>query len=332
MRGIGGAREAGGQGCRGRRALLLVVLAAVILPLGGCWWLFVNQLPIAAFTLTPSSGPAPLRVRFDATGSRDPDGSIASYDWDFDDGQTSTQAAPTHTFHSAEARTFVVRLTVTDDDGATGSTSRLVRVEAVQAVDVPDNDEPTVRIIAAPTIGPSPLEVTFDARGSWDPDGSIVSYGWDFGDGTSGQGSLITHEFAVGVTSDFFVNLAVTDDAGGTALGSVVITVTVDQPTAAGPRAGFTQTDPDEVEEGVFQVEFDPADSVHAPGHPIIAYVWDFGDGEPPGTEATPVIVLHDFLPGEAPYRTYVVRLTVIDDRGLQDTAFGNVTVANPPD
>ncbi|MFC6878195.1 MULTISPECIES: LamG-like jellyroll fold domain-containing protein [Actinomadura] len=79
-----------------------------------------NKPPNASFTASCER----LACAFDASGSSDPDGTIASYAWDFGDGQTGTGAKPSHTYASAGERT--VRLTVTDDDGATAETVRTV--------------------------------------------------------------------------------------------------------------------------------------------------------------------------------------------------------------
>jgi PKD repeat protein len=76
-----------------------------------------NQPPTAKI----SYGCSGLTCGFDGTGSSDPDGTIASYAWDFGDGTQSTQATPTHPYGSAG--TYHVTLVVTDDDGATGSTA-----------------------------------------------------------------------------------------------------------------------------------------------------------------------------------------------------------------
>lgn len=65
-------------------------------------------------------------VSFDGSGSYDPDGSIASYDWDFDDGNFGSGIAPTHTYSSAG--TYIVILMVTDDDGATDTDQVIITV------------------------------------------------------------------------------------------------------------------------------------------------------------------------------------------------------------
>ena len=71
----------------------------------------VNQPPAAAFSFSTTG----LSVVF-TDSSSDNDGTIASWLWNFDDGSTSTERHPTHLF--AAAGTYIVSLTVTDDDGA----------------------------------------------------------------------------------------------------------------------------------------------------------------------------------------------------------------------
>jgi PKD repeat protein len=84
-----------------------------------------NNPPVANFTA--SQVPNTLQVDFDGSSSTD-DGSIVSYDWDFGDGNTGSGATVSHTY--AAAGTYLVELTVTDDEGATGSTSQNVEVVA----------------------------------------------------------------------------------------------------------------------------------------------------------------------------------------------------------
>jgi PKD repeat protein len=87
-----------------------------------------NQPPTASFTATPLSGQAPLTVSFDASGSSDPDGSIAGYAWTFGDGATGVGVTASRTY--ATAGTFTARLTVIDDNGANASSTRIVTVTA----------------------------------------------------------------------------------------------------------------------------------------------------------------------------------------------------------
>jgi len=87
----------------------------------------VNQTPIASFTASPTSGVVPLEVFFDASGSYDPDGNILSYAWDFKDGSTGNGQIISHTF--AFTGNYDVKLTVTDNKGATDSTTKKIEVQ-----------------------------------------------------------------------------------------------------------------------------------------------------------------------------------------------------------
>ncbi len=85
-----------------------------------------NQAPTAAFSFSPTT-PAPgAEVSF-TDDSSDPDGTIASYAWDFGDGATGNGPSPTHTYSAAG--TYTVGLTVTDNDGATAEVTRSITVQ-----------------------------------------------------------------------------------------------------------------------------------------------------------------------------------------------------------
>lgn len=81
-----------------------------------------NQHPIALASASPASGLAPLSTAFSSAGSVDPDGLIASYLWDFGDGQTSDAANPVHSY---SAGIYTARLTVTDTLGASATSTPL---------------------------------------------------------------------------------------------------------------------------------------------------------------------------------------------------------------
>src|SRR5918994_1601116 len=77
----------------------------------------------------PYSGRPGTAISFNGSGSRDPDGSITSYRWDWGDGtSTGSGATPSHTF--ARSGTFTVRLTVTDNAGATGTATTTASIQA----------------------------------------------------------------------------------------------------------------------------------------------------------------------------------------------------------
>lgn len=83
-----------------------------------------NQAPTASFTVTEESGARSFS--FDAGGSSDPDGEVASYAWDFGDGETATGETATASHSYAEPGEYTVTLTVTDDDDAKASSSEQV--------------------------------------------------------------------------------------------------------------------------------------------------------------------------------------------------------------
>jgi PKD repeat protein len=85
-----------------------------------------NQPPVARATATPSTGTAPLAVAFDGSGSSDPDGSIVSYGWTFGDGGSAVGPTTNHTYQTAGV--YAAGLTVTDNQGATHSTTLSISV------------------------------------------------------------------------------------------------------------------------------------------------------------------------------------------------------------
>ncbi len=309
--------------------LLLLITFGVV----GCS--FFHSSPVAQFTAEPLSGTSPLSVSFDAGGSYDPDGSIVSYNWNFGDGTTGSGVTTEHTFVTTETRTYTVVLTVTDNGGMTASCEQ--SVEVIGAGSDTGNNLPSARFTVSPrAYGDSPLTVTFDASLSTDVDGTIVTYSWDFGDGTTGAGKVLSHTFTAAATANFTVTLTVIDDRGASASTSAVINVFVSSEVPSdGPTAVFTATDPITVfastdlpaVPSLFEVTFNPADSRAAPGHSIKSYLWNFGDGETV-TMTTDEPVTHTYASG-APVHTFVVTLTVIDDQGLTDSTVRNVTVRN---
>ena len=97
-----------------------------------------TQLPTARFTATPNSGYLPLAVTFDASASTDDDGTIASFDWDFGDGNSGSGATVNHTYTAAGR--YTTTLLVTDDFGANGTATEIIMVTDPSAVKVAFQD------------------------------------------------------------------------------------------------------------------------------------------------------------------------------------------------
>jgi PKD repeat protein len=142
-----------------------------------------NAPPQASFTADPIAGEAPLTVTFDAEASTDPDGDSLTYSWDFGDGNSDTGEMVVHTYSAGGTYTAV--LTVDDGNGGTGTASQVI------AANTPGNNPPQASFTADPIAGEAPLTVTFDAEASTDPDGDILTYDWDFGDGHSDTGETV---------------------------------------------------------------------------------------------------------------------------------------------
>jgi PKD repeat protein len=85
------------------------------------------------------------------------------------------------------------------------------------------NQPPTAVASATPNSGFAPLSVNFDSAGSADPDGSIASYAWTFGDGATGAGATISHTYQN--AGNYTAVLTVTDNLGATGAASMGITV-----------------------------------------------------------------------------------------------------------
>jgi len=85
------------------------------------------------------------------------------------------------------------------------------------------NVPPVADILVEPASGDLDTLFSFDGRGSSDSDGSIVSYGWQFGDGSSGSGATVSHQY--GAPGDYTVRLTVTDNAGASNSTTTMVSV-----------------------------------------------------------------------------------------------------------
>src|SRR5438128_2069195 len=177
-----------------------------------------------------------------------------SYGWTFGDGNTGSGPAVSHVYQSAGAMT--VTCTATDSSSASAAASKSVDV----------SPSPSVAAYANPSAAAPGTSLTFSAQATGGP-GGFTGYAWSLGDGETGSGIQVAHAFAQ--PGSYQASVVVTDANGGTASGSVSVTISNLQVTASGtPASGNTDT----------SFEFS-ATATGGGGDPF-SYSWDFGDGQ----------------------------------------------------
>ncbi|MGF1502101.1 MAG: PKD domain-containing protein [Paracoccaceae bacterium] len=246
---------------------------------------FVNAPPI------PDAGPdrvvADRRVSFDAVASRDPDGDALGYAWAFGDGARAEGARVSHVY--AGPGTYRVRLDVDDGTGfanARAQDTATVRVNAPPVAEAGENLQ-----ICAGNV------VSFDGRGSRDPDGDPLAARWVFDDGTVLEGATARRSFeAPGIHGATLV----VDDGSGVANATARDRIFV----AVDPRP-VAEAGPDRLACQGQAIAFDGTGSRDLDGV-VNRYRWSFGDG---ATGAGPR-PSHSFaVPGD-----YRVALTIEGD------------------
>ncbi|QAA76531.1 MAG: hypothetical protein BIP78_0765 [Candidatus Bipolaricaulis sibiricus] len=190
----------------------------------------VNQPPVAQFTFTPAAPRPGDWVRFDASASSDPDGFIASYQWDFQNDGTFDATGQVVFHQYPAAGTYTVRLLVTDNQGATAQ-----RTQTVVVTPVVVNQPPVAQFTFTPSAPTPGATVTFNGTPSYDPDGSIVSYAWDLtGNGVIDRsGPVVTWTY--GSAGAYNATLYVTDNQGATGQTTQPVIVAVAGPPGMPP-------------------------------------------------------------------------------------------------
>ncbi len=157
------------------------------------------------------------------------------------------------------------------------------------------------------------LSCSFDGTGSTDPDGTVSSYAWNFGDGATGSAATPVHAFVTAGT--YPVQLTVTDNAGAAASTTRQVTVTApppEQPPSAVFTASCTQ----------LSCSFDGSAS-NDNGAPVTGYAWDFGDNATAGVAAP----THTY----AAAGTYSVSLVVTGSDGDTGSVTQQLSVSAAP-
>lgn len=180
---------------------------------------------------------------------------------------------------------------------------------------------PVASFTATPTQGSPPLNVYLDASASYDPDGQITDYNWDFGDGARGSGLTTSHTYTQ--VGTYTIQLTVTDNEKNTS--RTIRKITAGTP----PVASFTASPP--AGSSPLTVRFD-ASASYAHNGQIESYFWDFGDG----TSGSGITTSHVYT--SISIRT--ATLTVKDSNGLESSATTTIQIsdrivatftANPP-
>lgn len=256
-------------------------------------------------------------VTLDGSGSNDPDGTIASYQW-FDAANTQIATGATATVRLPDGQQTLT-LRVTDDSGATDVDTVSITVTAPSTNQLPVARAGADRIVADTDAAPGE-NVALDGTASTDADGTIARYEWLVGQSTViATGPTPTVRLPDGPQT---LTLRVTDNSGGTATDSVTVTVAAANAGAAPTaNAGADRTVADSDTAPGESVALDASASTDADGA-IVTYQWFLG-GDPLATGVNPTVALPD---GES-----FITLVVTDDDGNTASDGVVITVAAAP-
>jgi len=250
-----------------------------------------NVAPTAVASATPTTATEGSVISFNASGSSDSDGSIASYEWK--EGSVVLSIAQSFTKNNFTVGTHTITLTVTDDDGVTDSTTVMVTVNAVP------NVAPTAVATVSPATATEGSVISFNGTGSSDSDGSIASYEWKEGSVVlSIAQSFTKNNFTVGTHT---ITLTVTDDDGVT--DSTTVMVTVNAVPNVAPTAVATVSPATATEGSV--ISFNGTGSSDSDGS-IASYEWKEG--------SVVLSTAESFTKSDFTVGTHTITLTVTDD------------------
>ncbi len=275
-------------------------LIATGMLIAGCTTTANNKAPTAKFVVDKGIWFVGGTANFDANLSKDTDGKVKSYIWNFGDGtgdQTLTAKATTHTFSTAGA--FNVSLVVKDDKGAKSKAAYTMVVVA---------PPPTASMSIADTL----TNITFSVDNS-SLGGLITDFAWNFGDSSLVvKGSSVAHQFVDNGT--YHAALTITYQ-GQSVTASVGVTI-----QNRAPVANITPVSlPPYLSNKA--VSFNGAASGDADGT-IILYAWDFGDQAMANGSALKTVDHSFAMPGN-----YTVKLTVTDNDNATGTAQMSITI-----
>ncbi len=136
---------------------------------------------------------------------------------------------------SSNSITRLADLTLAGQSLSASVPAQSITLLVIPASGGPVNQPPVASATATPTSGVAPLAVAFSGNASTDPDGTIASYAWTFGDGGSGTGPAPSHTYQNAGT--YTVTLTVTDNGGATDTATVSITASAGATPPAAPSS-----------------------------------------------------------------------------------------------
>ncbi len=266
----------------------------------------VNSPPSPVITAVPVTSTA--RVTFAATESSDAESELASFSWDFGDGNRASGPQVDHIYQ--QTGSYTVRLTVDDGANLRNSVQTSEHVIVVNSYPVASFEIPDV-------VAPS-ISFTADASTSTDADGAISKYEWEANGSPVGTGR--TNSITLNESGLHTISLYVTDDSGfEQAKGFSAKQVRVNQPPVPGWRTEPVELVPNTEIKFFADESFDPDGSIDS-------YLWRFEDG----TELKGMQIQRIFTDGGIKRFT----ITVTDNDRIENsttTLQGSVNVNHQP-
>ncbi|MBW2562580.1 MAG: PKD domain-containing protein [Deltaproteobacteria bacterium] len=247
---------------------------------------------------------AGIPIRFDGTKSKDVDGLVNSFLWDFGDGAAGGGPTPTHVY--ARADTYKVRLTITGD--RIGDCNNSDSDEMIVVI-----HEAPVAKFTCPVSAQMGKPIVFDALQSTVRSGNILQWNWDFGDGTYGEGEKAEHTYSE--SGYYIVKLTVSADSKTDCnKTSKQKTININAPPVAKATSdGIKRPGKNDRLVGVNQIVTFNGSSSRDPDGVIASYNWDFGDG----FKDSGVLARHQYKQGGS----YKVILYVTDNTKLANNS-----------
>ncbi len=296
--------------------------------LGGiCHNVIGNNAPRAIATASPMQGFIPLSVDFSADASTDPDGDALSYQWQFEDGSTTTEANPSHTF--SEAGEYTVTLTVDDgelsasttlsilatlpepetaqcqysisNEWGSGFTSSIaitnVSEQAITAwtasIEFPNDSASITQMWNADFSGQNPYQASNKSYNGQINPGSTVSFGFNSNKAT--QGAAVQTPILGGICGD----------------GNIDINTPPEIIASVSPDTGVIP----------LVSTFDASQSSDADGD-ALNFHWDFGDGQ----TSTDAVATHTYTNAG----NYTATLTLTDSHQATATQQFSISAQQP--